>query len=62
MKYGEELPRKVEKPLYDKKVKPLLNEMYEHGVNVEEIQNVGEYLSYKFSNSVCNLLLKFKYN
>lgn len=62
MKYGEEMPRKVEKPLYDKKLKQLLNEMYEHGVNVEEIQNVGEYLSYKFSNSVCNLLLKFKYN
>jgi len=62
MKYGEEISRKIEKPLYDKRVKQLLNEMCENGVNVEEIQNVGEYLSYKFSNSVCNLLLKFKSN
>lgn len=62
MKYGEEISRKIEKPLYDKRVKQLLNEMCENGVNVEKIQNVGEYLSYKFSNSVCNLLLKFKSN
>jgi len=62
MKYGEEMPRKIEKPLYDKRVKQFLNEMCENGVNVEKIQNVGEYLSYKFSNSVCNLLLKFKSN
>lgn len=59
LKYGQEIPNKIKKPLYDKKVKQLLIEAYKNGVNIEEIQNIGEFLSFKFSNSVSSLISNF---
>jgi len=56
LKYGQEMPNKIEKPLYDKKVKQLLIELYKNGYNIEEIQNIGRFLSFNFSNSVSTLI------
>lgn len=59
LKYGHEIPNKIKKPLYDKKVKQLFIELYKNGVNIEEIQSIGKYLSFRFSNSVSTLISNF---
>lgn len=59
LKYGHEIPNKIEKPLYDKKVKQLFIELYKNGVNIEEIQSIGKFLSFRFSNSVSTLISNF---
>ncbi|MFO7814514.1 MAG: hypothetical protein R6V14_02030 [Halanaerobiales bacterium] len=59
IKYGHEIPNKIEKPLYDKKVKQLFIELYKNGVNIEEIQSIGKFLSFRFSNSVSTLISNF---
>lgn len=50
------MPNKVVKTLYDKKIKKLLIEVHKNGKTIEEIQNIGNHLSHKFSNSMCSLI------
>ena len=59
LKYKHEMPNKIEKPLYHKRVKQLLIEIYKNGVNIDEIQNIGKFLSFNFSNSVSSLISNF---
>ncbi len=59
LKYKHEMPNKIEKPLYHKRVKQLLIEIYKNGVNIDEIQNIGQFLSFNFSNSVSSLISNF---
>jgi hypothetical protein len=60
LKYGGKMPNKIDKPLYDKKVKQLLIEAHKNGFNIDQIQNIGTYLSFNFSNSVRILISNFK--
>jgi|GEM_PF-2434462 hypothetical protein len=60
LKYGEKIPKKINKPLYDSKVKQLLIELHKNGSNVDEIQKIGKYLGFNFSNSVELLISKFE--
>lgn len=60
VKYNEVMPHRIEKPLYDQKVKSLLIELHRNGTDVKEIQYIGKYLNHNFSNSVRDLISGFK--
>ncbi len=60
LKYGEKMPNKANKPIYDTKIKKLLIEVHKTGISIKEIQKIGKHLNYKFSNSVCSLISNFK--
>ena len=60
LKYGEKMPNKANKPIYDTKIKKLLIEVHKTGISIKKIQKIGEHLNYKFSNSVCSLISNFK--
>jgi hypothetical protein len=60
VKYSEVMPYKVEKPLYDQKVKSLLMELCKNGIDAKEIQYIGDLLSCNFSNTVSGLISRFE--
>ena len=59
-KYNEVMPHRIEKPLYDQKVKSLLIELHRNGTDVKEIQYIGKHINHYFSNSVRGLISGFK--
>ncbi|HKL13064.1 MAG TPA: hypothetical protein VJ907_05605 [Halanaerobiales bacterium] len=60
LRYGEKIPNKVNKPIYDTKIKKLLIEVHKIGISIKEIQKIGKHLNHKFSNSVCSLISNFQ--
>lgn len=60
LKYGHQISDRIDKPLYDQKLKQVLIEIHLNGISIEEIQNIGESLSFKFSNSVSRLISEFE--
>ena len=60
LKHSEAMPNRIEKPLYDQKIKSLLVEIHKNGADAKEIQYIGEFISCNFSNSVRGLIGRFK--
>jgi len=59
LKYSKIMPNKIEKTLYDQKIKSLLVEIHKNGADAKEIQYIGKLLSYNFSNAVSGLISQF---
>ncbi|KAB8127096.1 hypothetical protein F9U64_18555 [Gracilibacillus oryzae] len=60
VKYQKYMPEKVEKNYFNKYVYPILKAEFRDNKNAADIQLIGKFLSFKFSNSVAVILSTYK--
>ncbi|MCK4258360.1 MAG: hypothetical protein KAX49_05245 [Halanaerobiales bacterium] len=60
IRHGEKIASRIEKPLYNQKLKIVLEQLCDEGVEINEIQNIGELVNYNFSNSVKRAISIFR--
>lgn len=58
LRYGKNIPKKIEKPVYDSEVKAVLSDLASDGEDIEHIRYLA-YLRARFSNSVAMLIQGF---